>query len=70
VDDKLFIQCPKLTFNTRKGAQAFLKRHGLKKKQSSYKCPDCFYFHNTSEDSEHRRISREINKRIRDDEPL
>jgi transposase-like protein len=68
VDDKLFIQCKKLTFNTCKGAKAFLKRHGLRKKQRAYKCPHCQYFHNTSEDSEHRRISREINERIRDDE--
>ncbi|MFQ3209153.1 MAG: hypothetical protein ACI9HU_000637 [Colwellia sp.] len=70
MDDKLFIQCPKLTFNNRKGAKAFLKRHGLNRLQRPYKCPYCKCFHNTSEDSEHRRISREINERIRDDEPL
>jgi hypothetical protein len=67
VDNKSFIQCPKLTFNTRKGAKAFLRRHGLTKKQSTYKCPYCLYFHNTSEDSEHKRTSREINEKTRED---
>ena len=68
MDDKLFVQCKKLTFNNRKGARAFLKRHRLTKIQSTYKCPYCLFFHNTSEDSESRRVSREINERIRDDE--
>ena len=54
------ILCKKLTFSCRKGAKAFLKRHQLTNVQKSYKCPYCFYFHNTSGNSEQRKHAREI----------
>ena len=61
------MQCKKITFNTRKDARAFIRRRGANKRLSTYKCPYCLYFHNTSEDSEHKRTSREINERTRED---
>ena len=52
--------CAKLTFSTRKDAKSFIRTNDMHG-PTPYKCPDCGYFHTTTESSEKRAVSRIAN---------